>query len=253
MQNQESQHQTILITGGTSGIGFASAQAFLRKGAKCVYITGRDAQKLEDAQRLLGSNVVAIQADLAQLGEIERIQRAIEQRGDQLDVVFANAGIAENNVIGATSEQQFDATFDTNVKGMFFTIQSVLPLIRDGGNIILNASIAANKGMANLSVYSASKAAVRSFARTWCNDLKARKIRVNTISPGVTHTPILQTGLQMTETQITDLTHYLSAVVPAARMAQAEEIAAAVVFLASSSASFVNGAELSVDGGFAQI
>lgn len=253
MQTQEFQHQSILITGGTSGIGLASAQAFLQKGAKCVYITGRDRQKLEDAHRLLGSKVVPIQADLAQLEEIDLIKHSIEQRGDQLDVVFANAGIAENNLIGSTSEQQFDAMFDTNVKGMFFMIQSVLPVIREGGNIILNASIAANKGMAHLSVYSATKAAVRSFARTWCNDLKERKIRVNTISPGVTHTPILQTGLQMTDTQIAELTQYLSAVVPAARMAQAEEIAAAVVFLASSSASFVNGAELCVDGGFAQI
>lgn len=253
MQTQEFQHQSILITGGTSGIGLASAQAFLQKGAKCVYITGRDRQKLEDAHRLLGSKVVPIQADLAHLEEIDLIKHSIEQRGDQLDVVFANAGIAENNLIGSTSEQLYDAMFATNVKGMFFMIQSVLPLIREGGNIILNASIAANKGMTHLSVYSATKAAVRSFARTWCNDLKERKIRVNTISPGVTHTPILQTGLQMTDTQIADLTHFLSAAVPAGRMAQAEEIAAAVVFLASSSASFVNGAELCVDGGFAQI
>lgn len=253
MQTQEFQDQSILITGGTSGIGLASAQAFLQKGAKCVYITGRDSQKLAHAQKLLGSKAVAIQADVAQLGEIDIVRRTIEQRGDQLDVVFANAGIAENNVIGDTSEQQFDAMFDTNVKGLFFTVQSVLPLIRQGGNIILNASVAANKGMANLSVYSASKAAVRSFSRTWCNDLKERKIRVNTISPGVTSTPILQTGLQMTDVQISELTNYLSAAAPAARMAQAEEIAAAVVFLASPSASFVNGVELSVDGGFAQI
>lgn len=253
MQTQEFQQQSILITGGTSGIGLASAQAFLKKGAKCVYITGRDKQKLDQAQSLLGSKAVAIQADVAQLGEIDIVKRSIEQRGDQLDVVFANAGIAENNVIGTTSEQQFDAMFDTNVKGVFFTVQSVLPLIRQGGNIILNASVAANKGMTNLSVYSASKAAVRSFARTWCSDLKERKIRVNTISPGVTSTPILQTGLQMTAAQIAELTNYLSAVVPAARMAQAEEIAAAVVFLASPSASFVNGVELSVDGGFSQV
>lgn len=253
MQTQEFQHQTILITGGTSGIGLASAQAFLQKGAKRVYITGRDSQKLDYAQKLLGSKVIAIQADVAQLREIEIVKRAIEQRDDQLDVVFANAGIALSNVFGDTSEQQFDAMFDINVKGIFFTVQNVLPLLKDGGNIILNASIAANKGMANLSVYSASKAAVRSFARTWCVDLKEKRIRVNTISPGVTNTPILQTGLQMTQTHIAELSNFLSTVVPTARMAQAEEIAAAVVFLASPAASFVNGVELCIDGGFAQI
>ncbi len=253
MQTQEFHDQTILITGGTSGIGLASAHAFLQKGAKRVYISGRDPRKLADAQSLLGPKVVAIQADVSRLSEIEILRRTIEQHGDLLDVVFANAGIAENNLIGDTSEQQFDAMFDTNVKGVFFTVQSVLPLIRDGGAIILNASVASSKGMLNLSVYSASKAAVRSFSRTWCNELKERKIRVNTVSPGVTSTPILQTGLKMTPEHIDQLSSYLSTAAPAARMAQAEEIAATIIFLASPAASFVNGVELSVDGGFAQI
>lgn len=253
MQNQTFLHQSILITGGTSGIGLASAQAFLRQGAKCVYVTGRDSHKLAQAREILGDRAVVVQADVSQLSDIEALRSTIEKKGDQLDVIFANAGIAENNVLGSTNEAQFDASFDTNVKGIFFTVQTLLPLINQGGKIILNASVASNKGMANLSVYSATKAAVRSFARTWCNDLKDKKIRVNTISPGVTHTPILQTGLKMTAAHIEELSNYLKVAVPTGRMAEVEEIANAVLFLASDAASFVNGIELCVDGGFTQI
>ncbi|MFZ6751004.1 SDR family oxidoreductase [Undibacterium sp. Ren11W] len=246
-------NQTILVTGASSGIGLASAQAYLDKNAKRVYIVGRNAQKLELAQAQLGERAIALVADVGNLAQLEQMARKIRHNGDTLDVLFANAGIAENNLIGSTTEAAFDAIFDTNVKGVFFTVQSLLPLMKLGGNIVLNASVAAHKGMQNLSLYSASKAAVRSFARTWCNDLKAQKIRVNTISPGVTLTPILQTGLKMTEQQIADFSRYLQDVVPLGRMADPTEIAAAVLFLSSSAASFVNGVELSVDGGMTQI
>ncbi|WMW79520.1 SDR family oxidoreductase [Undibacterium cyanobacteriorum] len=243
--------KTIFITGGNSGIGYASAHYFIEHGAKRVYIGARDLNKLEQAKQKLGDKLSIIQVDLTQVASISAM---VQQLGDEkIDVLFANAGIAENNVMGDTSEVQFDATFDTNVKGLFFTVQGLLSCLSDGGNIILNASVASNKGMNFLSVYSASKAAVRSFARTWCNDLKGRKIRVNTISPGVTETPILQTGLKMNEESLQGLKHYLGDTVPAGRIAAPEEIAEVVGFLASDAASFVNGIELCVDGGFTQI
>lgn len=243
--------KTIFITGGSSGIGLASAKQFIEQGAQHVYIGARDANKLAQVKQELGERISTIQVDLSRVDSIA--QMAHQLQGQKIDVLFANAGIAENNVLGDTSEAQFDASFDTNVKGVFFTVQSLLPNMVDGGNIILNASVASNKGMNFLSVYSATKAAVRSFARTWCNDLKTRKIRVNTISPGVTETPILTTGLKMNEESLQGLKHFLSDAVPAGRIAAAEEVARAVAFLASDSASFVNGIELCVDGGFTQI
>ncbi|MCX7218313.1 MAG: SDR family oxidoreductase [Burkholderiales bacterium] len=246
-------NKTILVTGASSGIGFAAAQAYLEQGAKRVYIIGRNAQKLELAQAQLGERAVALVADVGNLAQLEQMAGKIRHNGDTLDVLFANAGIAENNLIGSTTEAAFDATFDTNVKGVFFTVQTVLPLMNLGSSIVLNASVAANKGMQNLSLYSASKAAVRSFARTWCNDLKAQKIRVNTVSPGVTLTPILEIGLKMTAAQIAELALYLQDAVPAGRLADVKEIAAAVLFLSSDAASFVNGVELCVDGGYTQI
>lgn len=246
-------NKTILVTGASSGIGLASAQAYLEQGAKRVYMVGRNAQKLELAQAQLGERAVALVADVSNLAQLEQMASKIAHNGDTLDVLFVNAGIAENNLLGSTSETDFDSMFNTNVKGVFFTVQSVLPLMNAGGSIVLNASVAANKGMQNLSLYSASKAAVRSFARTWCNDLKAQKIRVNTLSPGVTATPILETGLKMTAQQIADFSLYLQDAVPLGRMAEATEIAAAALFLSSSAASFVNGIELCVDGGMTQI
>lgn len=243
--------KTIFISGGSSGIGLASAKHFIDNGAAHVYICGRDQNKLAQVKQSLGERVSVLQADLSQVDSIARMaQQLIDVK---IDVLFANAGVAENNVLGDTTEAQFDASFDTNVKGIFFTVQSLLPKMVDGGNIILNASVASNKGMNYLSVYSATKAAVRSFARTWCNDLKGRKIRVNTISPGVTETPILQTGLKMNEESLAGLKQFLGEAVPAGRIAAAEEIAHAVGFLASDAASFVNGVELCVDGGFTQI
>lgn len=245
--------KNVLVTGATSGIGLASAKAFLALGARRVYITGRNPEKLRQALLALGERATGFLSDVARIGDLETLKDAIEQRGDRLDVIFANAGIAGYSSFGAVAEADYDAIFDINVKGVFFTVQTLLPLLNPGAGIVLNASIAANKGMANLSVYSASKAAVRSLARSWANDLKARRIRVNAISPGVTLTPIMQHGLGMDQTQIAVFSDYLKEAAPAGRMASPEEIAAAVVFLASDSASYVNGIELSVDGGLTQI
>lgn len=253
MSINEFSGKTVLVTGGSSGIGLASAKAMLQRGAKHVFINGRDQSKLDRVKEELGEAVTVIQADLSKVIQIQAMAKTIQNTGLQIDVLFANAGIAENNEILSTSEEQFDATFDTNVKAVFFTVQAMLPLMRDGGNIILNASVASNKGMNFLSLYSASKAAVRSFARTWCNDLKERKIRVNAISPGVTATPILKTGLKMSDEYLEEFKTFLATAVPTGRMADAEEIANAVCFLASDQASFVNGIELCVDGGFTQI
>ncbi|MBY0573871.1 MAG: SDR family oxidoreductase [Undibacterium sp.] len=253
MQAKEFTGQTILITGASSGIGLATAQALIQQGARRVYITGRNQKKLEDAQTQLGDTAIAVVADVSQIEQINQLKAKIAANQDQLDLIFANAGIAENNTLGTSTEQDFSNTFDSNVKGVFFTVQNLLPLLKDGGNIILNASVAANKGMPNLSLYSASKAAVRSFARSWCNDLKHRKIRVNTISPGPTLTPILEHGLKMSSQQISEFDQYLQTVAPAGRLGEAKEIANAVLFLASSSASYINGIELCVDGGFTQI
>ena len=242
-----------LVTGGSSGIGLASARALLAQGARRVYITGRDGDRLAGAAHALGERAVAIAADVAQPAQLERVREAIGARGDRLDVLFANAGVAHNNLLGETGEAQFDAIFDTNVRGVFFTVQTMLPLLKDGASIVLNASVAGNKGMANLSVYSASKAAVRAFARAWATDLKPRGIRVNTVSPGVTETPILARGLGMDAAAIAGVQGYLAMAAPAGRMAQPEEIANAVLFLASAAASYINGVELSVDGGLAQV
>lgn len=245
--------QIVLITGGSSGIGLASARAFIAAGAKRVYITGRSAAKLDQAREELGSKVVAIVADVANQADLNRLHNDIQARGDKLDVLFANAGIAIRNQFGHTAENEYGNIFDTNVKGLFFTVQTLLPLLNDGASVVLNASIAASLGMANLSLYNASKAAVRSFARSWATDLKDRNIRVNAVSPGVTRTPIMENGLGMSEQDIANFSAYLAGAAPIGRMAHPDEIAAPVLFLASKAASYINGVELSVDGGLTQV
>ena len=246
-------NQVAVVTGGSTGIGLAIARALLADGAKRVYITGRSAKTLDSAATALGPAAVAVVSDVSSQADLERLKGAIEQRGDRLDAVFANAGIAEKNTFGETSEAEIANTFDINVKGVFLTVQTLLPLLKDGGAVVLTASIVANKGMENLSLYSASKAAVRSFARSWANDLKGRKIRVNALSPGYTRTPIMENGLKLDQTQIAGLLEHAKEVVPAGYVAAPEDIAGAALFLASIDARYINGVELTVDGGLTQI
>lgn len=245
--------KNIVITGGSTGIGLASAIEFKRLGAKNIFITGRNLKNLESAKNELGDIAHIFNGDVAKVEDSEKLAQFIVAKNLKIDVVFANAGIAENNEFGNTSEAEFDKTFDINVKGIFFSVQSLLPLVNDGASIILTSSIVGNKGMANLSLYNASKAAVRSFARSFANDLKARKIRVNALSPGVTLTPIMKNGLKMDDAQLEGFKEYLKDAAPLARAAVPEEIAKSVIFLASNDASYITGIELSVDGGLAQV
>jgi NAD(P)-dependent dehydrogenase (short-subunit alcohol dehydrogenase family) len=240
-----------LVTGGSSGIGLATAQQFVKEGA-FVYITGRRQSELDKAVKLIGKQVVAVQADASKLADLDKLFAQIKEEKGRLDVVFANAGGGGLAPLGSITEEQYDETFNLNVKGLLFTVQKALPLIPDGGSIILNASIVSIKGMAAFSVYSATKAAVRSFARGWTTDLKDRKIRVNVISPGPIDTPILD-GLADTEEQRTGLKSHLTSLVPLGRLGKPDEIGKTAVFLASDDASFIAGVELFVDGGAAQV
>jgi NAD(P)-dependent dehydrogenase (short-subunit alcohol dehydrogenase family) len=242
--------KTALITGGNSGIGLATAKEFVNEGAY-VFITGRRDPELAAAVKEIGRNVSRLQGDVANLGDLDRLFAQITREKGRLDIVFANAGVAEYAALGSITENHFDSIFDINVKGLLFTVQKALPLMPDGASIILNASIVASRGFPQSSVYSATKAAVRSFARTWTTDLKGRRIRVNAVSPGSTDTPGLrellgsETGQQRKK--------MISSSVPLGRFGTPEEIAKAVVFLASDDSSYVTGAELFVDGGFAQV
>jgi NAD(P)-dependent dehydrogenase (short-subunit alcohol dehydrogenase family) len=244
-------NKVVVVTGGTSGIGLATAKAFSREGAS-VFITGRRQEALDAAVRAIGGQVTAIRGDIGQLADIDRLYDAVQQKHSQIDVVFANAGGGSFVPLGAITEEHFAATFDTNVKGVLFTVQKALPLLKDGGAIVLNASTAGGSGTPALSVYAASKAAVRSFARNWILDLKDRHIRVNAVSPGVTETAGLD-ALFGGGDQATGTKDHLAGLIPAGRVGQPDEIAQAVLFLASEAASFVNGVELFVDGGLAQI
>jgi NAD(P)-dependent dehydrogenase (short-subunit alcohol dehydrogenase family) len=240
-----------VITGGSSGIGLATAQRFVKEGA-FVYITGRRQTELDTAVKAIGSRVTAVQADASKLADLDKLFEQVKKEKGRVDVVFANAGGGELAPLGSITEEMYDKTFDTNVKGLLFTVQKALPLIPDGGSIILNASIVTIKGMPAFSVYSASKAAVRSFARGWTNDLKDRKIRVNVISPGPIDTPILE-GLGKSEEERQGIRTHLASIVPLGRLGEPDEIAKAAVFLASDDSSFVAGVELFVDGGAAQV
>lgn len=241
-----------LVTGGSSGIGLATAQLFVKEGAH-VYITGRRQSELDKAVKSIGAkHVTAVRGDASNLDDLDRLFAQIKQEKGRLDVVFANAGGGSFAPLGAITEELYNQTFNTNVKGVLFTVQKALPLIPDGGSIILNASIVSIKGMPAFSVYSATKAAVRSFARSWTTDLKDRKIRVNVVSPGPIDTPIID-GLVETEEQRQGIRTQLASMVPLGRMGRPDEIGKAAVFLASDDASYVAGVELFVDGGSAQV
>lgn len=240
-----------VVTGGNSGIGLASAKRLVAEGAY-VFITGRREAELSAAVKEIGRNVTGVQGDVSKLADLDRLFARIKQEKGRLDVVFANAGIAKYAALGKIPEELYDSIFDVNVKGVLFTVQKALPLLADGASIILNASIVGSKGFASNSVYSATKAAVRSFARTWTTDLKDRRIRVNAVSPGFTDTPGLSELIASSDIGQQRL-KMVSAAVPAGRMGTPDEIAKAVVFLASDDSSYITGTELFVDGGAAQI
>jgi NAD(P)-dependent dehydrogenase (short-subunit alcohol dehydrogenase family) len=240
-----------LITGGTSGIGLATAKRFVSEGAY-VFITGRTQSKLDAAVKEIGSNVTAVQGDVANLKDLDRLFAQIQKEKGKLDIVFANAGIAKYAPFGTIDEEHFDSIFDSNVKGLLFTVQKALPLLPDGSAIILNASIVGSKGLPSNSVYAATKAAIRSFARTWTTDLKARRIRVNAVSPGPIDTAGLRELLGSSDAGKQRL-ESIGSIVPMGRLGEADEIAKAVVFLASDDSSYVTGIELFVDGGLAQV
>jgi len=240
-----------LVTGGSSGIGFATAQEFVGEGAY-VFVTGRREKELATAVKEIGRNVTGIRADVSNSQDLDRLFSQIKNEKGKLDIVFANAGAAKYAPLGQISEELYQSIFDVNVKGVLFTVQKALPLMPEGGSIILNASIVASKGLPANSVYSATKAAVRSFARTWTTDLKDRHIRVNVVSPGSTDTEGLRELLGSSEVGEQRL-KTINASVPLGRLAKPKEIARAVVFLASDDSSYITGTELFVDGGFAQV
>ncbi|MDK4746315.1 SDR family oxidoreductase [Leclercia adecarboxylata] len=239
-----------LVTGGTSGIGLATAKELAAQGAK-VYITGRRQAELDNAVASLGGQVTGIRADASRLEDLDTVYAQIAEQAGRLDVLYANAGGGDMLPLGAITEEHFDRIFATNVRGVLFTVQKALPLLVSGSSVILTGSTVSIKGTANFSVYSASKAAVRNFARSWALDLQGRGIRVNVVSPGPIKTPGL--GELVSEDQRQGLFDALAATVPLGRIGEAEEVAKVVAFLASDAASFINAAELFVDGGMAQI
>ncbi|MBI3527521.1 MAG: SDR family oxidoreductase [Betaproteobacteria bacterium] len=244
-------NKVALITGGNSGIGLGTAKRFVAEGAK-VYITGRRQKELDAAVKEIGGSAVGVQGDVSNLADLDRLFETIRKGSGRLDTIFVNAGGGQIAPLGSITEEHYDQIFGTNVKGVVFTVQKALPLMPPSSTIVLNASIVANKGFAALSIYSATKAAVRNFARGWAVDLKDKKIRVNAVSPGVVVTPgFSQLGL--TDEQIKGFVDGMVAVTPQGRAGTPDDIAKAVVFLASDDSSYVNGAELSVDGGMAQI
>jgi NAD(P)-dependent dehydrogenase (short-subunit alcohol dehydrogenase family) len=232
-----------VITGGSSGLALASAKRFVEEGAH-VFITGRRQEALDEAVRLIGRNVTAVRGDAANLDDLDRLFDTVKREKDKIDVLYASAGVGEAVPLGEITEQHFDATFGLNTRGTLFTVQKALPLFNDGGSIIMTGSVASVKGYPNFGVYSASKAALRSFARGWLNELKGRNIRVNVLSPGPT-----ATSVQVDE----ETKRMFESHIPRGKMGRPEEIAAVAVFLASDDSSFVNGVELSVDGGLSAI
>jgi NAD(P)-dependent dehydrogenase (short-subunit alcohol dehydrogenase family) len=233
-----------VITGGTTGIGLATAKLFVKEGAY-VFITGRRQRELNEAVKAIGNNVTGVQGDVAKLTDLDRLYEAVKTKG-RIDVVFANAGVAEFAPMGKITEEHFDRLFNINVKGTLFTVQKALPLLNDGGSIILNGSVASVKGTPAFGVYGATKAALRSFVRTWTSDLKDRHIRSNVVSPGPTDTPAV-------DGQPVDAIARIVSTIPMGRMGEPDEIARAALFLASDNSSFITGIELFVDGGRAQI
>jgi NAD(P)-dependent dehydrogenase (short-subunit alcohol dehydrogenase family) len=240
-----------VVTGGNSGIGLASAKRLHEEGARVV-ITGRDRRTLDAAVSAVGAGTVGIQTDVSKLEDIDRLFSVVESKLGKIDVLFANAGVAKFAPYSASQAAVFDELFATNVKGAYFTLQKALPHLNDGASVILNTSVAGSKGTENMGIYAATKAAVRSFARTAATELQGRNIRVNAVAPGPIATPIFG-RLGMTEEQVRGFQASISASVPMRRIGRAEEVASAVAFLASDDASYITGVELNVDGGMANL
>jgi NAD(P)-dependent dehydrogenase (short-subunit alcohol dehydrogenase family) len=248
---QKLEGKVAVITGGSSGIGLATAQLFADEGAH-VFITGRRQNELDAAVEQIGKSATGVQGDASNLADLDRLYSVVKEQKGHIDVLFANAGVGAFAPLGAISEEHFDRVFRINVKGVVFTVQKALPLFRDGGSIIMNASVVSLKGVPAFSVYSATKAAVRSFARAWTMDLKDRKIRVNVVSPGPIDTPIYETHSASKE-EVDETKARFASLVPLGRMGRADEIAKAALFLGSDDSSFVTGIELFVDGGMGQV
>jgi NAD(P)-dependent dehydrogenase (short-subunit alcohol dehydrogenase family) len=240
-----------VITGGNSGIGLATAKRFVDEGAHVV-ITGRREKELQEAAASIGGNVTTVAGDVTRLEDLDRLYSVVKEKFGHIDVLFANAGWGEVAPLEAATEEHFDKTFDLNAKGTFFTVQKALPLFKDSGSIILTASVANVRGDPAFSAYAAAKAAVRTFARGWTAELKDRKIRVNSMSPGPIETPALE-KVGLTAEQVEQVAAQFASQVPLGRRGKAEEVAAAVTFLASDESSYVTGIDLAVDGGMAQV
>jgi NAD(P)-dependent dehydrogenase (short-subunit alcohol dehydrogenase family) len=240
-----------VVTGGNSGIGLATAKLFAQEGANVV-VTGRRKPEVDAAVAQIGAKAIGVQGDVAKLADLDRLYAEIKAKFGRIDILFANAGVAVPAPLDGVSEEHFDLHFDINVKGLLFTVQKALPLLSEGGAIVLNSSVVNTKGIAGFSVYSATKAAVRSFARTWTTELKDRKIRVNVVSPGPIETPIFD-KMGLSEQQFQEFGAHISAQIPLGRFGRAEEIANAVLFLASNDSSYVAGVDLRVDGGMVAV
>ena len=235
------QGKVAVITGGTTGIGFAAAKLFVEEGAY-VFVTGRRQKELDEAVKAIGDNVTGVQGDVSKLADLDRLYETVKAEGRRIDVVFANAGLGEFAALGSITEEHFDRLFNINVKGALFTVQKALPLLNDGGSIILTGSVASAKGTPGFWVYGATKAAIRNFVRAWTIELKDRRIRSNVLSPGPTETPLV-------DRQPPDAIARIASSIPMGRMADPHEIAKAALFLASDDSSFMTGATLVVDGG----
>lgn len=241
-----------VVTGGSSGLGLATAKLFAAEGAR-VFVAGRRQAELDRAAEEIGSGAVGVRADVSSLDDLDRLYDVVGREAGRVDVLFANAGLGSFAALGEITEEHFDKTFDVNVKGTLFTVQKALPLMPDGASVVINGSITTIKGLPAFGVYAASKAALRSFARTWSVDLRERHIRVNVVSPGTVVTPGYKNELGLDDEQIAGMEAEAAAAAPLGRTGRPEEIASAVLFLASQESSFVTGIELFVDGGYAQI